>query len=199
MLQILFGGEQIYSLIINNMNEQDTNLNFHYSRKTRIDNAPETVKKLYAEEDICKKGLIKVLTANKPLKFMFLSILILVAVIISINIIDLLVDDKLSVANWNFEITPFEFEDAVYFSINASSNIEKTPILASFDIKILDKENLVISEIQFENLIFPEGKEIKKKLIIDNKIPTSLFVSVSNESFKGIFNIPIKKSKNKVS
>ena len=59
MLQILFGGEQIYSLIINNMNEQDTNLNFHYSRKTRINNAPETVKKLHAEEDICKKGLIK--------------------------------------------------------------------------------------------------------------------------------------------
>ena len=67
------------------MDEQDSNLNFHYSREKRLEKAPASVKFFYSEEKTNKKGLIRVLTASKPLKFMFLSILILVAVIISIN------------------------------------------------------------------------------------------------------------------
>lgn len=63
----------------------EENLNFYYSRERRLENAPESVKKLYREEKPVKSGLFRVLVADKPRAALFITIIILCVVILAFS------------------------------------------------------------------------------------------------------------------
>ena len=60
---------------------EDGEFHYYYSREERLKNAPQSVKDFYAGKMAPKKGLFKVLFATRANKFLFMSIVVFVAVI----------------------------------------------------------------------------------------------------------------------
>ena len=61
------------------------NLLFHYNREHRLASAPEEVQNLYKEQKKSKFGLIGVLVADRPRRFLFLMIVFLCVLILSLS------------------------------------------------------------------------------------------------------------------
>jgi hypothetical protein len=59
----------------------DGRLNFYYSRENRLKNAPKAVRDFHEQGPPQKKGLFRTLTATKPLRLMFISILVISAAV----------------------------------------------------------------------------------------------------------------------
>jgi len=66
-------------------NQQCEDLNFHYNRERRLENAPQIVKELYSEQKPSRFGIIGALIADKPRRTLFIIIVLLCIAILALS------------------------------------------------------------------------------------------------------------------
>jgi hypothetical protein len=74
---------------LTNKKNNDEELVFYYSRTERLAKAPKSVQALYTESPKKKFGFFRSLTATRPLAILFISIMILCAVLFMVSIFGL--------------------------------------------------------------------------------------------------------------
>jgi hypothetical protein len=101
----------------NNQSFDERDLVFRYSRERRLENASETVKKLNQESRKYSFNLLRPLTSTKPLAFLFVSILVLVAMM---YIFSFLFGGKNEVVfgGNTVNVSAFTFEGKTYLTLN---------------------------------------------------------------------------------
>ena len=95
--------------------DSSQDFHFYYSRENRLKNAPQSVKDYYDGKMAPKKGLFKVLVSTPANKFLFLSIIVFVAVIWIFTFFNN--RNAKSFLGTECELTAFSYEESVYASL----------------------------------------------------------------------------------
>jgi len=98
--------------------EKPESLTFHYDLSRRLERAPESVRRAYAEGYTPNKGFIKGLTANAGLRSILLTIVILCAAIAFLTFFGN-PPGSTTVAGCQFVTKAFLYEESVYVSVSA--------------------------------------------------------------------------------
>ena len=138
-------------------------LHFYYNREERIARAPKIVKDYYAGKLDCrKKGLFKVMFANRGNRFMFAGLVIFMAFIWIYSVIS--ARTALSLAGTTAEISAFSYEETVYvsFKLNERKNKSKDdlsdPLKMNVKIAAYDSDSAVCNTYE-EDIIY-DGSEL---------------------------------------
>jgi len=93
---------------------------FHYSRERRLANAPEEVQNLYKEQKKSKFGLIGVLVADRPRRFLFFMIVFLCILLLSLSALGFFDSSHLLDGN-RIEVTGTIFEGITIINIKKTA------------------------------------------------------------------------------
>jgi hypothetical protein len=151
----------------NNHSIDERDLVFRYSRERRLENASETVKKL--NEEGARKysfNLLRPLTSTKPLAFLFVSILVLTAMM---YIFSFLFGGKKEVVlgGNTLTVSAFTFEGKTYLTL---------------DKEIKNKNNFYTGSVDLAISSDDETEEPAEELEIHNE--RIFFTSDAEENFK---------------
>ncbi|MDR0878016.1 MAG: hypothetical protein LBN21_08185 [Treponema sp.] len=95
-------------------NDDGKELVFYYSRERRLENASQEVQDLYKGSPRKKSGFFRSLTSTKPLAFLFVSILILSAMIMVISSLGL-ADSSRTLGGNRLTVSAIRFDGATFF------------------------------------------------------------------------------------
>ncbi len=99
---------------------------FHYNRRRRLENGPQEVRRAYEHPVIPQSGFMRVLVANRALKSIFFSIIIMSVVIVVVTMVSG-TPDKVILAGIPLELKAFLFEETVYVTLSAGSDATLKP------------------------------------------------------------------------
>ncbi|MCL2174534.1 MAG: hypothetical protein FWB73_00675 [Treponema sp.] len=106
---------------------------FYYNRERRLEKSPE-LKKLYTEEKKSKFGLIGVLIADRPRRFLFIVIILLCVAILVLSLFGYL-DTSYKIDGNKIEVTAAIFENSTIIILNKIAGNAKS-YAGSVDIAI---------------------------------------------------------------
>ncbi|MGI5172220.1 hypothetical protein H0R92_01275 [Treponema sp. OMZ 840] len=134
---------------------QESELNFYYNRKTRLERADKSVRAFYdgtAAEP--PRGLFKALVHTKQSRFMLVSVILCVLVVLSLAFLTGR-DNKAFFEGTDFKLSAFSFEESVYVSVKAQqkNNVDRETVSVKFS--AMDKEKNILA-VQ-ENSAFSDG------------------------------------------
>lgn len=138
-------------------------LHFYYNREERIARAPKIVQDYYSGKWDCrKKGLFKVMFANRGNRFMFAGIVIFMLFVWIYSFIS--ARTALSMAGTTAEIYAFSYEGTVYSSFKLNGRKKKSAVGLSDPLKMtvlitaLDTDS-VACNVYEEDVIY-DGSEL---------------------------------------
>jgi hypothetical protein len=100
----------------NNQSYDEKDIVFRYSRERRLDRASETVRKLNEDGKKYSFSLFRPLTATKPLRFLFMSVIILLAMMYLFSFLFGSRDEIVFGGNI-INVSAFTFEGKTYFTL----------------------------------------------------------------------------------
>lgn len=112
-----FGPEEVKA------DNQDEELIFHYSRKRRLETAPESVQDAYNGNFQLNKGF-KVLFKNKTNRFLLITLVTLTAFALIYGKVSS-GQNKAQLSDYNIELSAFAFEENIYASAKISEAQKK--------------------------------------------------------------------------
>jgi len=144
--------------------EGEEKFHFYYSQEERLKHAPKIVQDYYSGEFKLNKGLFKVLVSTRANRMILLSLLFCLVLVLFTTVFASF--DKGKIANMDFALTSFSFEEEIYVSlkivpakkINSKINLknnsnkkksENIPVEVKFSVFDVDKQLLdekIISE-----------------------------------------------------
>lgn len=125
---------------------------FHYNREERIKKAPKIVQDYYAGDfKAFRPGLFKALVATRGNRFMFFTLIIVVAVIFINGIFNK--PDRAFIEHVPLSLSAFSFEENVYVSLcfeNPEKKFEKTPdSVITVEFQFLDANKMAVVKQSF--------------------------------------------------
>ena len=167
---------------------------FYYNREERLKNAPQSVRDFYDGKMAPKKGLFKVLVSTPANKFLFLSIIVFVAVIFIFNFFNN--RNASSFCGTECELTAFSYDEDIYASLKFEelNKILKSESI-SLPVKVLfqayDSSGLVSNKSEVSDIY--TGQE----LFIRTKFPDydiiKVVATVESETESKDFSVLIQK------
>jgi hypothetical protein len=142
------------------MNQNDpSKLIFHYNREHRLEHAPESVRRAYAEGPIQKPGILKGLTANAGLRSIFFSVIILSIAVVSVNFLGNRPDSK-TIDGFSLNLKAFLYEDTVYVTLSCAKKKEPdlNPVPVRAEISGLNQKDTVTVEKEISGIF--GGKDL---------------------------------------
>jgi hypothetical protein len=154
----------------NHFDEKD--IVFRYSRERRLERASETVRKLNEEGRKNSFSLFRPLTATKPLKFLFISIILLVLMMYLFSFL-FGGRDEIAFGGNTINVSAFTFEGKTYLTINKKIKNKNNFYTGTVDLAISPDDALSDAKIEEGN---PEEIEIHTERVF--------FTSENEEEFK---------------
>jgi hypothetical protein len=149
---------------------------FHYSRDRRLENAPESVQRAYREGYTPNKGFLKGLTANSGLRSIFVTIIILSAVIGGITFFG----DKpgsVTVDGSSFKLKAFPYEENVFITLQIARKSPDNQILSvSVTFSALDARGTVVDTKVVQGAL--SGSELVLRTVMTDKDVASISAKV---------------------
>jgi hypothetical protein len=161
----------------NNNNQFDEkDIVFRYSRERRLEHASESVKKLNEEGKKHSFNLIRPLTATRPLTFLFVSIIVLVALM---YIFAFLSGGKKEIVfgGNTINVSAFTFEGKTYLTLSKTIKNEDNFYTGTVDLAISPDESLL-------NDASPENEDAEHAENIEIHTERIFFTSENEEDFK---------------
>lgn len=128
---------------------------FHYDRERRLENQPR-IKAMYEKQENLPKGFFNVLKAAPGGKFLIITIIMLMAVIVLLGIFNRTGEDK--IAGVPVSITAFSFEDQIYTTLKFDAAENITQGVISAEIAVMDSQSTIIDKKVYEQ--FYDGSEL---------------------------------------
>lgn len=130
---------------IEDNDQRNENLSFHYSRDRRLEHAPEEVQRVYLEGNTAKAGFFHGLTANSGLRSVFFSIILLSAAIVFIAFFGGS-SGTTTLEGLKVNLKAFLYGETVYITITCRAEDEKVELSSPVNALVsgLDPDGLVI-------------------------------------------------------
>jgi hypothetical protein len=137
---------------------------FHYNRERRLENAPEAVQRAYRDGYTPNRGFIRGLTANAGLRSIFVTIIILCAVIGGITFLG----EKpgaMEVGDFSLRLKAFPYDENVFITLQcAKKNADSRTIPVNVSFSAMDSRGVTVDTKESQGVL--SGTELTLRTVM---------------------------------
>lgn len=144
---------------------------FHYNRRRRLENGPQDVRHVYDQPLVPQSGFLRVLVANRALKSIFFSIIIM-SVVIGVVTLVTGPPDRVLLNDIPFELNAFLFEETVYVTLTAGSDTTLKPEFPLLVEAVLTATDRTGTDLDHRDLmtVWNGGEQAMRTTFVDHEL-----------------------------